>query len=737
MATLTTSYQRIVNQKIGTVSGSGVAAKDLYLRIYAKCSQDIVNNKSTVSYKSTLYATGSGYFYTYNTTTKSLSGTGATSTSASAQGTYYGGQEVTLSEISGTVSHNSSGAASVSMSATWVSTPWDIRGSVSGTASLPTIPRASSITSAGNVTLGKSCNIKWTPANTSFKYKIKFELGSWSHTTGFIEPKQTSAYTYEGYTIPNTSALLDDIPNSTTGTMTATLTTYNSSGTKIGSSSSKSFTVTVPDSVEPTVGTITLNPVNITTADGKSRNILVQGKNKLEIKLSDFNTDTGFKAGTGSGIKSYTFSGPGITKTTTNTTVQTSGTISKSGTLTYTVTVTDNRDRTASATKTIPCYAWSAPSITSFKAYRVASSSSTTADDSGTYIRCEYTVKYSYVNGTNKRDSFSISGGSGSSNITYGSWSTTQTTTTSGVVTASGSAVIKSCPIETTYNISATITDNYGGSCTSNKVTVFSAHRVMNVTKNGTGVAFGKMAGSNNLFESRYKIQAPGLKSSRDGRNNTSLNIASDSEHTACLEYYVAKDDKLTSGSPGVDGHVIHCHWDNLSGHDTQLFLRNGNGQLMSRGCNEGTWGDWRTSLDSVNYTSYVTQKPTTLYSNSLGTNGEITLFHSAADFTYLEIFYMDNNSKQLNSVKVYSPDGKYVTLCCVEPSTANAQPRVYIRTSGWTISGTSMVVGWANPAGKNRGVYAQIYQNAGGTNIDTNITASNYIKIIRVLGYK
>ena len=60
MATLTTSYQLIVNQKIGTVSGSGVSAKDLYLRIYAKYnSQDIANNKSTVSYKSTLYATGS------------------------------------------------------------------------------------------------------------------------------------------------------------------------------------------------------------------------------------------------------------------------------------------------------------------------------------------------------------------------------------------------------------------------------------------------------------------------------------------------------------------------------------------------------------------------------------------------------------------------------------------------------------------------------------------------------
>ena len=94
MATLTTSYQQIASKYIGTVSGSGVAAKDIYLKVYAKYnSQDIAANKSTVSYKSTLYSEGSGtYFYTGETTTKSLSGTGATTTSATAVGNYYLGE---------------------------------------------------------------------------------------------------------------------------------------------------------------------------------------------------------------------------------------------------------------------------------------------------------------------------------------------------------------------------------------------------------------------------------------------------------------------------------------------------------------------------------------------------------------------------------------------------------------------------------------------------------------------
>ena len=74
MAELTTSYQLLSSSHIGTVSGSGVSTKYVYLRIYAKyTSQSVVDNKSYVAYKSTLYVDGSGtYFYTGSSTTKSL-----------------------------------------------------------------------------------------------------------------------------------------------------------------------------------------------------------------------------------------------------------------------------------------------------------------------------------------------------------------------------------------------------------------------------------------------------------------------------------------------------------------------------------------------------------------------------------------------------------------------------------------------------------------------------------------
>ena len=148
-------------------------------------------------------------------------------------------------------------------------------------ASFPTIPRASTITSAGDITLGDSCSIKWTPASSSFKYKIKFSLGSsWNYTTGFIEPKSTSAYTYAGKPTSDTSktnitTIYKKLPNSITGQMTAVLYTYNSSGTQIGSTSTKTFKVTIPSSVKPKIGTITLTPSVI-----NNQNILVQNKNK-------------------------------------------------------------------------------------------------------------------------------------------------------------------------------------------------------------------------------------------------------------------------------------------------------------------------------------------------------------------------------------------------------------------------------------------------------------------------
>jgi hypothetical protein len=695
-------------------------------------TQNIANNTSTISWNLTS-SPSSGYVIISELRVK-LAGEQVSYRHSSNHTQGWSG--TVLASGTKTITHNADGTKSFTASVEAGIYQWTINQSGSGTIALNTIPRASSITSAANVTLGNACSVKWTPASSSFKYKLTFSLGNWSATTGFISPGTTSAYTYTGYTIPNNSTLLGQIPNSTTGTMSVKLTTYNSSEAQIGSTSAaKTFTVTVPSDIKPTVGTITLNP-----ADINGQNILVQGKNKITVSVA------GCSAGTGSSIKSYTFSGPGISYTGTGTSVTSGGTISNTGTLTYTVTVTDNRGRSTSKSATIACYAYSAPYFTSFNAYRVGSSTSTTANDSGIYARCTYGVAYSSVNGTNDV----------TVTIYYkkgdGNWASTAAATNS--TSTSGSKTLGSIANDSTYTIYAQVTDNYSGTSTSTQITVFSTARTINVKPDGKGVAFGKMAETSGLLDVAWPLKVGGaidtdkpeqtMKNLSYKGSNVISSTAADTttnwgNQGNLATVFYSETGKITN-QPSQYGFVLNLTNGPNASEVHQLWATQSSGSLLHRGGNASGWnGSWRTLLDSSNYTTYTgsyAAKPVTLYSTTSGNIGTITLSSSAANFAYLEIFYTDNNGRQANSVRVHAPNGKHVTLSCIEPSTSSSEPRLYIRSSGWTISGTSMTVGRSDLSGANRGVYGQLYPNANGTNSDAKVTVNNYIKIFRVVGY-
>lgn len=184
------------------------------------------------------------------------------------------------------IAHNDDGTKSIAISGS-VTAPAGTtlsghRSSGSGTAAMDTVPRASSITSASDVTLGNSCSVKWVPASASFRYKLKFTLGNWSHTTAVIHPNKTSAYTYTGYPIPMEVA--NQIPNAYTGMVTVTLYTYSDSeGTSLVGSDSDEFKITAPSSIKPVVS-MTVSPVHSLPAafDG----IFVQGLSKVKASMS-------------------------------------------------------------------------------------------------------------------------------------------------------------------------------------------------------------------------------------------------------------------------------------------------------------------------------------------------------------------------------------------------------------------------------------------------------------------
>lgn len=462
MATLTTSYQQIASKHIGTIAGSGVSTKYVYLRIYAKyTSQSIADNKSYVSYKSTLYVDGEGtYFYTGISTTKSLGGTGATSVSGDASGNYYIG-ETTLNEITGVVTHGTSGEASVSISAGWTSTPWEVSGSLSATASLPVIARATNpVMSATTITMGSTINIGLTPADNAFKHKLRYDFGS---ITGSADGLSVGAeFTAQGKTTvtftPPTS-LGSQIPNNSSGTGKLICYTYTSSGAHIGTTT-VNITLSVP-SYAPTITGITL------TGNGLLNATYVQGKSTLTVNA---NAGTSY----GASIKSITTVIDG--KTYTGLPFTTSAL--SSGSKTAKITLVDSREKSVTVTSsTITVYDYGLPNITDFTLAR---------QSDGTTVIATVKGNISSVNGKNAK-TVKVTLNGVTNTITSSSYTISATTTFTNV------------PTDQTLTGKTVFTDSY--TSIERAATLPTVAVTMDFYKDGNGIAMGKVAEQGNLLD--------------------------------------------------------------------------------------------------------------------------------------------------------------------------------------------------------------------------------------------
>lgn len=528
----------------GTTSNDYISAK-----IEWTATQSISGNYSDVT--ATLYysRTNTGYT-TYGTWSGSITINGTKTSGSKSIEIKYNSNTQTLT-VKTRVYHNNDGSKSITISASGqISGTTLTSTSISGTVTLDKIARSSSLSlSAASVDVGSTITANISRADSSFTHAVEFYINNTYYQ------KYTSVGTSQSYTIP--TSWYSAMPSSSSCTAYCRITTYSGS-TQVGDQVSKSFTVKVPNSICPSISSdnITLSPVGIKTSDNVSRSILVKGKNKLTISVS------GCQPGTGSSISSYTFSGQNISSTTTATSVTSSSVINPSMSeetviLKYTVTVTDNRGRTASAEKSITCYNYAGPTFKSFKSYRANSSGTATND--GSYLKCEYKVTYYDVNSTNKIYNFSISG-TGSTNITYSSWTTSKS---SGIVTATGNALVNlNGNTTTTYNVYGTIVDNYGGSKNSSKSTAHGAFRIMNITKDGTGVAIGKMAESSDLFDCKHKAQF------RNTLNSTG-NITTDGSFGSSSAY-------------SSNNFASYCQWADGNNHD--ILVRNSDGLTTGLG---------------------------------------------------------------------------------------------------------------------------------------------------------
>ena len=285
------------------------------------------------------------------------------------------------------IAHDDDGTKSIAVSG-WVTAPSTSvvaghKTTGSGTFTLDTVPRASTIASAGNVTLGNVCNVKWTPASASFRYKLKFSSGNWSHTTDLIHPNTKAQYTCADRVIPLDAA--NQITGKT-GQMTVTLYTYSdAAGTKqVGSASSKTFTVTVPenDATRPVVKSMSLSPVS--TLSAPFNGLYIQGHSKVKASLD-------FEAKYNASVSETSIAVEGITYAS----PYESSVLNQTGKVSVKATVKDSRGHIGTDYKEIEVIPYSKPYLHNVVASRCDASGNLI--DSGTYLLIKAKAVFSRV----------------------------------------------------------------------------------------------------------------------------------------------------------------------------------------------------------------------------------------------------------------------------------------------------------------------------------------------------
>lgn len=564
----------------GIIYGS-TSNKYITGRIVWSSTTDINNNTSTVSATLSYYKDSSYSNRTYSSTFEgSITINGSTKTIHKYDHDriklYRDVGWVVMDSYSVTVPHNTNGTKSIVISATgkMVETTFTST-SLSETVVLDTIPRASIINSLSCSTsyFDGTLTYKYTPQSSSYYNRCNISLNI---NNDFIAIKSiklgTKSASQQTATVTLSSSELSTIyeklPSGTSGTLRFTFRTYfdSSYSTQVGDASYKEVKLTIPASIKPSIGTITLSPVKITTADGTPRNILVKGKNKLNISVS------GCAAGAGSSIVSYTFSGQNISSTVSSTATNasaTSNTMSASGEFIYTVTIKDKRGRTASKAASITCQDYNTDELkfSSFTVYRCKSDG--TEDNNGTYIKYDFKVNYPSVGNTNK----------GTVKIYYRKNTNTSWTAAANALTdsteKSARAIIKNSSginisnfdMDSTYLVYAVLVDNYNQSIRSPTVTIFGASRIFNIMKDGTGVAFGKLAEKKNILESRWPLQVDDAiffgKTGTPGKLYTYIN----SEETNII--YVQTGQSVDNGTDmrlGISKYAVYVENENNDG---------------------------------------------------------------------------------------------------------------------------------------------------------------------------
>lgn len=296
------------------------------------------------------------------------------------------GQTVGIADGYTTVSHNADGSKSISVSASFscdnTSYYAPRTGSCSGSLTLTTIPRASSISiDSPSIECGNTININGSSASKNFTHKI---YATWNGKTSELVTIASGTTTPSfSYTIP--TAWEKDLPNSTSGIATFTLETF--SGSNSVGSKSVNATIKVRSGVVPSIDSIKITDANSVCA-GIGQ--IVQSQSRLNFAIT-------YSGAQGSTVTSVSTEFEGQTY---NNSSFTTGTVQGSGSISYTTTIYDSRGRSSQVSGKVTVSAYSSPRLTNVTAKR-ANSSYVVDEASGTYALLHFKVGFTSLTGKN------------------------------------------------------------------------------------------------------------------------------------------------------------------------------------------------------------------------------------------------------------------------------------------------------------------------------------------------
>lgn len=417
------------------------------------------------------------------------------------------GQTVGIADGYTTVSHNADGSKSISVSASFscdnTSYYAPRTGSCSGSLTLTTIPRASSISiDSPSIECGNTININGSSASKNFTHKI---YATWNGKTSELVTIASGTTTPSfSYTIP--TSWEKDLPNSTSGIATFTLETF--SGSNSVGSKSVNATIKVRSGVVPSIGTVSISDTNsICTGIGQ----YVQSQSRLKFSI----TTSGSQGSTVTSV-STKFEGQ-----TYNSSSFTTGTVQGSGTLSYVITVTDSRGRTASKSGSVTVSAYSSPSLTNVTARR-ANSSYTVDEASGTYALLHFKVGFTSLTGNNATSFYIQYRASGASSWTkINSWdnnySLEQDYKAGNLFTSATSS----------YEVAFGVKDSFMSDYSWKVVTVTPTYTLINFGKDGKSLTFfGQDSNSANTLTINGDLA---INSVKENTSSTKLLVANGS----------------------------------------------------------------------------------------------------------------------------------------------------------------------------------------------------------------